>query len=466
MIPPEEQGRRPGEGKGKGTKDAAKGKWKPKAETGGGGLPPPPPNARGKIEELLEERSAAHAASQVSGAASSSSAGAAGADVLAEREGPKASVAKEEAAAEKPAAEKPAAEEPAAEKPEQEKEKAAKEGSKRKDSGPPTEQAEEKKAKSDTEEVLKEVFLSLRSMRRRVREAGLKLGFGTTSSASAAPNSFEEEVDYGADDEEEDEEDLAQIAEAVARNESTTREVLELLFAEQQKLNERLESLLSRQQEPERAVADRVEQAWAALRSKDASSASDFFRELDDATVQSMRDVAGMNPLHLVARERWYGMSYTLIGRCPSLCNEVSLQRQPPNWTPLMSLANQPKATGAEAKREYEILVVMLPAMTTDALMTQSGTGATCTHLAVSKGNLELVRQVLWELWSRDRALPRRHLELANSMGKSAVDVAFRNNADFARYLQDYWQGPVYTERPAWDERGYAYAWRGKGKGR
>ncbi|CAE7520859.1 DNAJB13, partial [Symbiodinium sp. KB8] len=390
VIPPEEQGRRPGEGKGKGTKDAAKGKWKPKAETGGGGLPPPPPNARGKIEELLEERSAAHAASQVSGAASSSSAGAAGADVLAEREGPKASVAKEEAAAEKPAAEKPAAE------------------------------AEEKKAKSDTEEVLKEVFLSLRSMRRR----------------------------------------------AVARNESTTREVLELLFAEQQKLNERLESLLSRQQEPERAVADRVEQAWAALRSKDASSASDFFRELDDATVQSMRDVAGMNPLHLVARERWYGMSYTLIGRCPSLCNEVSLQRQPPNWTPLMSLANQPKATGAEAKREYEILVVMLPAMTTDALMTQSGTGATCTHLAVSKGNLELVRQVLWELWSRDRALPRRHLELANSMGKSAVDVAFRNNADFARYLQDNWQGPVYTERPAWDERGYAYAWRGKGKGR
>ena len=294
----------------------------------------------------------------------------------------------------------------------------------------------------------------------------------SASSASVWPNSFEEEVDYGADDEE-DEEDLAETARAVASNDSTTREVLELLFAEQKKLNERLESLLSRQQESGEAVADRVEKAWAALRSKDASQATDLLDELSDTTVQSMRDAAGMNPLHLVARERWYGLTYHLVGRCPSLCNEVSGQRQPPNWTPLMSLANQPKASGdPEAKRESEVIQVLLPAMTTQALMTQSGTGATCSHLAVSKGNLELVRQVLWELWSRDRALPQQHLQLANNVGKSAVDVSFRSNADFARYLQDYWGGPVYTERPAWDERGYAYAWRqgkggkGKGKGR
>lgn len=500
VIPPEEKGkgRRPGE-KGKGKKDPAKGSWQPKeGASKGAGLPPPPPNAQAKIEELLEERSAAHAASQASGAAG---AGAVGLDVLAERDGSKASVGKEEAAAEEPeqekaaAEEKPAKEEPAVEEPEQDKAakeepaqgKAAREesgtreaapvtkevGSKRKD--PPAEQVEEevKKVKSDTEEVLREVFLSLKKMRRRVKEAGANLASRATSSAPGGPSSsFEEEVDYGADDEEDDE-DLAQTAQAVARDEATTREVLELLFAEQQKLNQRLESLLSRQQEPEEAVADRVEKAWAALRSKDASAAGDLLADLSDATLQSMRDVAGMNPLHLVARERWYGLTYTLVGRCPSLCNEVSGQRQPPNWTPLMSLANQPKASGAAVKREYEVVQVLLPAMTTDALMTQSGTGASACHLGVSKGNLELVRQLLWELWTRNPQLPRQHLQLANSMGKSAVDVAFRNNADFARYLQDFWGGPVYTERPAWDERSYAYAWRQsssgsgrKGKGR
>ena len=334
-------------------------------------------------------------------------------------------------------------------------------GAKRKDA--PEVQAEEaKKVKGGTEEVLKEVFLSLRSMRRRVKEAGRS----SASSASAGPSSFEDEVDYGG--EEEDDEELQQTAKAVASNEATTKEVLDLLFAEQRKLNERLDLILQRQgqDEPVAEVADRVEALWAALRNRNLAEVDAVMRDLPDDVLKGMRDSAGMNPLHLVARERWYGFTYTLVGRCPSLCNEVSGQRQPPNWTALMSLANMPKAPG-EAKREAEVVAVLLQAMSSTAISTQSGTGATCTHLAVSKGNLELVRQVLWELWSRDRRLPQQHLSLPNATGKSAVDVAWKNNSDFACYLQDYWGGPVYTNRPDYDERSYSYARRkGKGKGR
>ena len=168
-----------------------------------------------------------------------------------------------------------------------------------------------------------------------------------------------------------------------------------------------------------------------------------------------------MTALHLAARERWYSMAAMLVKRCPAMANAVSGQRQPPNWTPLMSLANAPAPTNhSETVRGRACVELLVANMETRALNVQSGTGGTCSHLAIGRGNLELVRHVLWSLHERGQDALDTHLAAANNAGKSLLDVAWRNNSDFAMYLQNYWRAPGYTQPPAHDERGYSQRWQ------
>ena len=125
-----------------------------------------------------------------------------------------------------------------------------------------------------------------------------------------------------------------------------------------------------------------------------------------------------------------------------------------------MSLANMPKAKDAAvADRETEIVRLLLQHMPVEALNTQSGTGASVTHLAVPKGNHALTEQVLWALYSKGGwSAVEHHLGLANHMGKSALDLALRSNVAFAKVLRDQWWAVSLTPAPSTDERDYTRA--------
>ena len=263
----------------------------------------------------------------------------------------------------------------------------------------------------------------------------------------------EEEVDWGGDDEV----DMAAAAAYLAQGGQTATELLQLLLAEQQKLQQKLSDFLGAGT-GKSADVEVEEQAWEALRQKDSALAEKLLRTLPRAKLAAMKDTAGMTPLHLSARERWVPLTEFLVKAVPEMASERSFQRQPPNWTPLMSLANTPKARSAAADDEARVISLLLDNMPESAVNCQSGTGASCTHLAVAKGNTELAERVLQHLYTQGGwDATSTHLALANSSGKSAVDVAFRSQSAYAARLVRYWWGPSYTPAPAQDERGYAY---------
>ena len=108
--------------------------------------------------------------------------------------------------------------------------------------------------------------------------------------------------------------------------------------------------------------------------------------------------------------------------------------------------------------QEQKIVKMLLQAMDTPAINTLSGTGASCSHLAVAKGNTSLIEDVLWCLWRRGGwAASGEHLAMANHVGQSVADVAFRSQASYAGHLIRDWWAPYYTEKPPDDERGYAW---------
>ena len=304
--------------------------------------------------------------------------------------------------------------------------------------------------------LMKEVVGTLVAMHKRVRE----LAERESARSSSAATSLEEEVDFDPDDAEVD------VDAACAGMGPESKELLDLLLKEQRRLSSQLEELATKK-EADSSEAELLERAWKAVRDQDPLAAEAALRKLTPRAVSGMRDVAGVTPLHVAARERWLGLTGYLLEVAPGMACAVTGERQPPHWTPFMSLANSPKAQdGAVADREWEVVALLLQHMDMDALNVQSGTGATATHMGVPKGNHALVEQLLWRLYELGgwKAV-EHHLGLANNSGKSALDLAFRSNTAFARRLQNEWWAPSYTPPPAQDERWYAWRQR-KGSGR
>ena len=314
----------------------------------------------------------------------------------------------------------------------------------------------EEKAGSKFVENVKEVLLTLVSMRSQLAEAAK-----STSSAAAAVMLEEEEVDWGDDDDI----DIEAASQALSAGDAQAMEMMELLLDEQRRLAKQVQDLAKRGVDPEvkeEGQEELVERVWAALQSADAEAAERLMRQLPPSAVGQMKDVNGVTPLHIAARERWIGLTAWLLEVSPAMASATTLSRQPPRWTPIMSLANQPKARDAAvADREAEVVRMLLEQMPLAAINIQSGTGATVTHLAVPKGNHSLAVAVLWAVYEKGGwPAVKEHLDLANSMGKSALDVAWRSSSSFARVLQDEWWAVSYTPAPASDERQYASRWR------
>ncbi|CAE7248280.1 DNAJB13 [Symbiodinium sp. CCMP2456] len=304
---------------------------------------------------------------------------------------------------------------------------------------------------------VREVMETLIAMRGRLFEAAKNAG---TAEAVAA---FEDEVDYG-DDEELDVEAASQ---ALSAGDAQSVKLMELLLDEQKRLSAQIEALASSQATSSGSQQEQLaERVWAALQANDAEASEAALRQLPPSTIEAMKDAAGATPLHVAARNRWLGLTAYLLEVAPSLAVATTYSRQPPKWTALMSLANMPKARDeAVADREAEIVRLLLQHMPVDALNIQSGTGASVTHLAVPKGNHALTEQVLWALYTKGGwSAVEHHLGLANHLGKSALDLALRSNVAFAKVLRDHWWAVSLTPAPASDERDYSRRYRTTGQ--
>ena len=213
-------------------------------------------------------------------------------------------------------------------------------------------------SQSGSAEMVRDILLSLSAMRKQMRDLVLHGRQGAEAPSSS------DDVDWG---DEEDKLPALQLAEP---------ELVQLLLEEQKKLTQRVEELVLQQGKiaEAEAVADRVEGLWSALREKNLAVSESEIENMPAETLDSMRDTAGMTPLHIVARERWYGPTCLLLAKCPGMANRVSYECSPPRWTALMSLSNMPKAKDrGEEKRESEIAMMLVAAMSVDALNTQSG---------------------------------------------------------------------------------------------
>ena len=303
---------------------------------------------------------------------------------------------------------------------------------------------------------MKELVTTLVTMHKKVAELS-RLESERSSAAAAA---FEEEVDYGCD---EDDVDVDAATRVLTAQGPEAQQLLALLLQEQRRLAAQVAELTSRVNSaapapPDPTEEQLVEEAWAALRATDPVAAEGKLRALRPSAVAAMKDVAGVTPLHVAARERWLGLTGFLLEVAPGMACAITGERQPPHWTALMSLANQPKARGAVADREWEIVQLLLENMDTNAIMTRSGTGGTVLHMAVPKGNHVLAEQVLWHMYhvtGWDGVLTL--LGIANNSGKSALDLAYRSHVQFANTLRNDWWAPSYVPPPAEDERGYQY---------
>ena len=237
------------------------------------------------------------------------------------------------------------------------------------------------------------------------------------SSACGPEDPFQ--PDWGDDEEEEDLEPQAPPA-APAVSEEVSR-LLELMGEQQQFLQKMLDHASVRQEKEEQASM----RDWLLQNIQSGGQAESLrvIASLRPNDLRDIKDLAGMTALHWAVRVSDREVVQQILNRVPDLANiPTHLQRQPPQWTPLMILADKPPA-------EYDNAVAMAlcAAMSAEGFNVRSGTYATATHLAAARGNILLLKRILWrmnELGSRDLVVS--HLKIRNQMalGCKIVEIA------------------------------------------
>ena len=231
------------------------------------------------------------------------------------------------------------------------------------------------------------------------------------AAASSEPVAADDDVDWG--DEEEEEEDVAAgpvVEGAPALSEEVAR-LLELMGEQQQFLQKMLDHAAERQEKEEQAST----RDWLLQNIMSGGQAESLrvIASLRPNDLRDIRDLAGMTVLHWAVRVADREVVQQILSRAPDLANiPTHLQRQPPGWTPLMILADKPP-------KEFDnsMALALCASMSAEGLNVRSGTYATATHLAAARGNLLLLKRILWrmnELGGRDLVVA--HLKMRNQM--------------------------------------------------
>ena len=111
-----------------------------------------------------------------------------------------------------------------------------------------------------------------------------------------------------------------------------------------------------------------------------------------------VRDSQGMTPLHAATRMLNVSLVHALLDKCPDMADVASrADRNPAHWTPLMTLADMGKRThsgsgSADDRRSEIIAAALVGNMTRDGLNNRAANWATVSHLATSRGHVQVER--------------------------------------------------------------------------
>ena len=293
----------------------------------------------------------------------------------------------------------------------------------------PTKEMEEAVFAPDSEEVREENMGKLRDMISALGDLDARLkasvqtpqesprgsnaGEGARAAASGEDPHNEMGADYGESDDEAV--DVTQVEECLKGPENSTSEemarLVELMAEQQSFLQQLLQESAERQAESNRLRS--LEALLEQVMQEQGDAAVATIGGMRPADLLEARDLAGMTALHWAAKLGLRPVVFRLLDKCPELANvATSWYRQPPHWTPLMIIADQPPA-----RLDERLAHTIASSMSQEGLNVRSGTYATATHLAAARGNIALVKIILWRLNDLGgKPVGTAHLKLANQM--------------------------------------------------
>lgn len=170
-----------------------------------------------------------------------------------------------------------------------------------------------------------------------------------------------------------------------------------------------LEGVLSSLQAEERKKTEDSagDTALDAIVRGDEDGCLEFVAKARPDQIEAIADPAGMTLLHWACRQHAVRLVFAILAKCPTMSDRpTKAGRNPPHWTPLMVLADQPVATQSRVGPRWQediskcrqIAAVLVNHMTQTGLMTRGGTYSTVLHLAASRANTQLIKKVLFRL--------------------------------------------------------------------
>ena len=209
-------------------------------------------------------------------------------------------------------------------------------------------------------------------------------------------------------------EDVPQVEEPNTREE--VRRLCQLMTEQQRHMTQ----LLARQTESE--VSDGL---LGLIFNGQEAEALNMVRNLRPAALANMADPSGMNALHWAVRTASLPLVFALLEKAPQLANGTTgIGRNPPHWTPLMILADQTRSANPN---HQQMTSALCSHMSLNALMTRGGTLATVSHLAAGRGNLHVLKRVLWRIFDcGGQEAVIAHLAIANSTASRQQYVLFQ----------------------------------------
>ena len=162
---------------------------------------------------------------------------------------------------------------------------------------------------------------------------------------------------------------------------------------------------------------------------------------LDDLCLDvSYRDVGGMTPLHRAARVAHVKLVEGILARDSQTANLVTFTgRAPALVTPLGCLASASYRT-VNADGSRQVIDMLVPCMTKEAIMKQNDSGNTLFHVAATQANIQFLAPTLAACLKQfGKEVLVAALNLTNSQGKSVKDAAMYNST--VRNLVDSYDG-------------------------
>ena len=186
------------------------------------------------------------------------------------------------------------------------------------------------------------------------------------------------------------------------------RRLCELLTEQQRHMTQLL------QQQVESEVSDQAEGLLGLIFNNQEETALDMVKGLRPDALLNMADPTEMTALHWAARVGSLRLVFALLEKAPDLAaRPTQIGRNPPHWTPLMILAEQPLAANPH---HHHMAAALCSHMSVTALMTRAGTLGTVSHLAAGRGNLHVLKKVLWRINDcGGKQAVMSHLSIANS---------------------------------------------------